>query len=195
MSYLINCIPEAHLGSWYKWLTILAIALPIFGAVVGGAFGYGAFLVGDRVSGLQAVALTRAENIANAASDLAAQRHLPQESVQKMLVVAKSVCSQLKRIPVTASNGNAEAQAYAMDFVDLFKEAGCESDLELPIPGLTPDVQGIIVGVRDTSNLPASVYILDKILVAGGLKYTIIPMKDEFFPGEQVVFVVGAKQH
>jgi hypothetical protein len=60
------------------------------------------------------------------------------------------------------------AEALAHDFVEVFKSAGCASDLVLPIPGLTPDVQGGRIGVRNSTNLSAEVSLLEKILQAGG---------------------------
>ena len=140
---VIDNIPEASLYFWYRWLTIFAIGLPILGAIMGGVFGWGAFIVSSRISDLQAVALKQAKNTATEARELARPRRLSPEEAAKMLIVARQLCSKIKRVLVTAANSNQEAQTYATDLVKIFKDAGCASDLQLPIPGVTPDVQGV----------------------------------------------------
>jgi hypothetical protein len=193
MAYFIDNIPEPSLDSWYRWLTYFSIGLPILGAILGGLCGFAAFRVSGRINDLQAVALSNAESAATEARELTRQRRLSSEETAKMLAVARQFCSDVKRIPVTAANGNQEAQAYALDFVKVFKDAGCTSDLELPIPGLTPDVQGVRVGVRSLVDIPAQAGLIDKILVAGGISYQVNPLTSEFFPGEPFVLIIGAK--
>lgn len=61
MGSLID-LPEASLDSWYRWLTILTIVLPILGAILGGLCGGAAFIVGSRISNLQTMALNQAKN-------------------------------------------------------------------------------------------------------------------------------------
>ena len=56
-----DSIPEASLDTWYRWLTILAIGLPILGAIMGGVFGWGAFIVSARIGDLQTTHLNQAE--------------------------------------------------------------------------------------------------------------------------------------
>src|SRR6516165_871541 len=88
----------------------------------------------------------------------------------KMIAVARQLCLQIKRVPVTAANGNQEAQAYALEFVNVFRNAPpCASDLALPIPGLRPDVQGIKVGVRDIVNIPPEVHLIEQVPHAGDI--------------------------
>lgn len=193
MEHFINRIPEQSLDLWYRWLIILSIILPICGAIFGGICGYAAFMVSGRVSSLQTAALKRAEDAAVEARELAKSRHLFPHEADKMLVVARQLCPKLKRVPVTAANGNQEAQAYAIEFVSIFKSAGCVSDLQLPIPGLIPDVQGVRIGVRDLTSIPIEVEFLGKILAAGNLEHQINPLTNDFFPNELFVLVVGAK--
>jgi hypothetical protein len=193
MGVFIDNIPEQSLDSWYRWLTYFSIGIPIVGAILGGFCGIAAIRVSGRINDLQAVALKQAETAAKEAGELARQRRLSSEETAKMLVVAHQFCSEIKRIPITAANGNQEAQAYALDFVNMFKDAGCISDLELPIPGLTPDVQGVRVGVRSLVDIPAKVRLIEKMLVAGGISYQVNPLTPEFFPGEPFVLIVGAK--
>ncbi len=184
-----DSLPEGSLNSWYRWLTLLTIGLPI----LGGVCGYAAFMVSSRISGLQAVALKQAQDTAAEAREFAMPRRLSPEAAAKMLVAARQFCSNIKRVPVTAANGNQEAQAYASDFVKLFKDAGCDSGLQLPIPGLTPDVEGIRIGVRNFAEIPAQVGLIDKILVAGEIRYQVNPLNPDFFPNEPFVLIVGAK--
>jgi hypothetical protein len=189
----VDNLSQDGLDSWYRWLTIFAIGLPILGAIAGGICGWGAFTVSNRINDLQAAALKHAQNTAAEARKFAMPRRLSPETAGRMLAVARQFCPQIKRIPVTAANGNQEAQAYALDFVKVFKDAGCDSDLQLPIPGLTPDVQGVRIGVRKLTDIPAGVGLIDKILLAGEIRYEVNPLTPDFFPEEPVVFIVGAK--
>jgi hypothetical protein len=189
----VNGMPQANLDFWYRWLTISAIGLPILGAIMGGVCGWGAFIVSGRISDLQTAALKHAENAAAEAREFATPRRLSPEEAAKMLVVARQLCPTIKRLPVTAANGNQEAQTYASDFAKIFKDAGCASDLQLPIPGLTPDVEGVRVGVRNLTDIPAEVGLIDKIFLAGGVRYQVNPLAPDFFPDEKFVLIIGAK--
>jgi hypothetical protein len=190
---VIDNVPRESLDAWFRILTFLAIGLPILGAIMGGICGWGAFAVSNRISDLQAIALKLAQDMAAEAKEIAKHRRLSPEIATKMLPVARQFCRQIKRVPVTASNGNQEAQAYASDFVRFFKSAGCESELQLPIPGLTPDVQGLNIGVRTLANVPIEVGLIENVLAAGGIRYEVHPVTPDFFPNEPFVFVVGAK--
>jgi hypothetical protein len=108
-------------------------------------------------------------------------RRLSPETAGRMLAVARQFCPQIIRVPVTAANGNQEAQAYASDFVKVFKDAGCDSDLQLPIPGLAPDVQGVRIGVRNLTDIPAEVGLINQILLAGEIRYEVNPLTPDFF--------------
>jgi len=101
----------------------------------------------------------------------------------------------IKQILVTAANGNQEAQSFAMQFVNVFKHAGCESDLSLPIPGLRPDVIGIHIGVRDSKNIPEGALALSRILSNAGIPFTVSQMTQDFLPEAPFVLVVGAKPY
>jgi hypothetical protein len=191
--HLIDNIPAPSLDAWYRWLTFLAIGLPILGAVLGGFCGIASFMVSSRISDLQSTALKHAEETAAEARELARSRSLSPDQTAMMLAVARQLCPTIKQVPVTAANGNQEAQAYALDFVNLFKAAGCESDLELPIPGLTPDVQGVKIGVRDWNAKPVELGLIEKIFAAGGISYQVNPLTAEFFAGRPFVLVIGAK--
>ena len=64
----IDHIPEVSLDSWYRWLTIFAIGLPIIGAITGGLCGRGAFMVSDRIANLQTLTVKQAKEDANTAN-------------------------------------------------------------------------------------------------------------------------------
>jgi len=100
----------------------------------------------------------------------------------------------LPLINVTASNGDQEAQRYAYDFVEALRSGGCRSDLALPIPGLTPDVSGIHIAVRDFNNIDSSARALGKILSDAGLSFSLNPMKPDFVSAETFVLAIGAKE-
>ena len=74
-------------------------------------------------------------------------------------------------INVTASNENQEAQRYAHDFIQALRGGGCKADLALPIPGLTPDVSGVRIAVRDINIIDPSAIALGKILSDAGLSF------------------------
>jgi hypothetical protein len=120
-------------------------------------------------------------------------RHLTPLQATKI----KDQCAGLPPVPVTAANSNFEAQAFGMDIVNALRAGGCHADLSLPIPGLTPDVKGIIVGLRqsavDSAQPPAAAVQLHDLLAMAGLKVVYTAMKEDFFPGVEFVLVVGAR--
>lgn len=120
-------------------------------------------------------------------------RRLSQQQIASIKSSAQNVCATLPLINVTASNGDQEAQRYAYDFVEALRSGGCKSDLALPIPGLTPDVSGIHIAVRDFNNIDSSARALGKILSDAGLSFSFNPMKPDFFPAEMFVLAIGAK--
>jgi hypothetical protein len=120
-------------------------------------------------------------------------RHLTSEQSATLTAMAKQVCHSLSMVNVTAANSNHEAQMYATEFVKVLKGAGCVADLALPIPGLTPDVVGIHIGVRDPKNLAPGAVELSKMLRGIGIKFFVTQIKPDFFPDVPFVLVVGAK--
>lgn len=49
------------MSAWYRWLTFLAIGLPVLGAVLGAVCGWSAFRVSDRIGDLQTADLRQAQ--------------------------------------------------------------------------------------------------------------------------------------
>lgn len=123
-----------------------------------------------------------------------APRTLSPEEAVRMAAAANEFCPRIGRVAVTAANGNQEAQAYASVFVRILRDAGCHSELSLPIPGLRPDIQGVHIGVRDVANVPEEARLLSQILTAGNISHDTGPVEQGFFADERLVLVVGAKQ-
>jgi len=120
-------------------------------------------------------------------------RSLSPEQRASLVALATVACRSIPKVSVTAANSNHEAQTYATEFVKALKAGGCDADLALPIPGLTPDVRGIHVGVRDVRNPDRSAVELSNILGRIGVKSTVSAIKPDFFPNVPFVLVVGAK--
>jgi len=122
-------------------------------------------------------------------------RHLSAIEKSKLHDAAIKVCPFAPKISVTASNGNQEAQAYGMEFVEVFRNAGCPADLDLPIPGLTPEVRGVHIGVRDLNNPGNGAKALATILSNASIAFHAGLMKPDFFADSRFVLVIDAKQN
>ena len=120
-------------------------------------------------------------------------RRLSAEQSATLAKMALVIASTIGRVDVTAANGNGEAQEYAMDFVRSFREAGWQSDLALPIPGLMPDVKGIHIAIRGVDKMPIEAVEVSKMLTTIGASFTVSLMKPDFFPGSSFVLVIGGK--
>ncbi|WP_157651881.1 hypothetical protein [Burkholderia ubonensis] len=122
-----------------------------------------------------------------------APRTLAADDGDRLQAKAQEFCRQVVRIPVTAANGNQEAQRYAMELVQRLRNAGCESDLSLPIPGLRPEVEGVHIGIRNIDQRPPQAGLLSQILTAGQVEHNVAALAPDFFPDDQWVLIVGAK--
>lgn len=120
-------------------------------------------------------------------------RHLSDSEKSELFAAAKGLCPSLPMINVTASDGSHEAQAYGMEFVKVFREAGCSSDLALPLPGLTPDLKGVHIGVHDLTTIPEAL-ALKTILSAAHIQSPIILLVPDFFSQASFVLIIGARQ-
>jgi len=120
-------------------------------------------------------------------------RHLTSEQSTALTAMARQAYHSLPTVNVTAANSNHEAQVYGTEFVKALKAGGCAADLSLPIPGLTPDIIGIHIGVRDLKNVPLGAIALAKMLTDIGVKFSISPIKTDFFHDVSFVLVIGAK--
>jgi hypothetical protein len=169
---------KMEIDTWNQLFLWASVAFAILAA---GATG-GAIITGNIISKRDAAKIAQIQ-----------PRRLSPEDAAKMVAVARQLCPRIRKIPVTAANGNQEAQVYATAFVKIFRDAGCISDLALPIPGLRPDVQGIHVGVRTGSSISEQVPLIQQILSAGGIQHSVSPVTPEFFSNEPFVLIVGAK--
>jgi hypothetical protein len=108
VAFLIERIPQDSLDFWYRWLTGLAIGLPILGAILGGLCGWGAFNVSNRISNLQS-----AEN---------AGRRLSKEQHDE---IAAAVGRKPPiRITVAFDGNDPEASVFAADLISSFEGGG-----------------------------------------------------------------------
>jgi hypothetical protein len=101
-------------------------------------------------------------------------------------------CAAAPFIKVTASSD--EAKRYASQFIGALRKAGCRADLELPIPGLRPDITGVFIGVRDMDKIDPSATALGKVLSSANIPFLFRLMEPDFFPGAAFVLVIGAKE-
>ena len=124
---------------------------------------------------------------------IAKGRRLTPDQIDKMTKLTHEIASLVPEINVTAANSNSEAQEFALDFVKAFKAAGCVADLALPIPGLTADVRGIHIGVRDINSISDSAALLSAVLQKCGIEFSLSPLASDFLPGAPFVLVVGGK--
>ncbi len=208
---------EATIETLKRWSHILLLAsviLPVLGAVAAGV----RFYVDRQEKQFSAQITTAAINrtkqeAASARNDVAnlekktAPRSLSSEQQQSLLdnlktsmdVAETPIRILIKKIPVTAAIGNQEAQTYAMQFVQVFKSSGFESELILPLfPGLRPDIIDIKIGIKDSQDIPKDALALVNILSNAGIKSNIIRLEQEFssaFPEASFVLVVGAKPY
>jgi hypothetical protein len=117
-------------------------------------------------------------------------RHLAPKQIAD-IKTAKAVCSAMPFIHVTASSD--EAKRYASEFIDALHSAGCGADLDLPVPGLRPNIFGVWIGVRDMKNPDPSAGALSAILGNANISAPLAPMESNFFPDSNFVLIVGAK--
>ena len=122
-----------------------------------------------------------------------ASRKLTAEQKIQIATLARDFCSQLGLVNVTAAQSNLEAQQFGLEIVSALRVAGCKSELALPIPGLTPDVVGVHVGVRNPADTPVGAKKLAQILSAANIKFSVTQIKPDFFSNDLFVLVVGAK--
>ncbi|MGA9863728.1 MAG: hypothetical protein WA383_19790 [Terriglobales bacterium] len=117
-------------------------------------------------------------------------RHLAPKQIAD-IEAAKAACAAMSFIHVTASSDEAKRHAY--EFINALQSAGCGANLDLPIPGLRPNVFGVWVGVRDMKNPDPSARALSTILGNADVSAPLAPMESNFFPDSTFVLVVGAK--
>jgi hypothetical protein len=105
---VIDNIPEGNLDSWYRWLTIFAIGVPILGAIAGGVCGWAAFIVSERIGNLQTVTVRQAKEDANTAKlalgKYRAPRILTAEQQNTIIDTLKPFAGQKYSLSVAAGN-------------------------------------------------------------------------------------------
>jgi len=89
MENFIDSMPQASLDFWYRWLTYLTIGLPI----LGGLCGLAAFMVGSRISDLQAVALKRA--LALKLADIIKKKRITKSAIAKQMRTSRAALNRV----------------------------------------------------------------------------------------------------
>ena len=121
-----------------------------------------------------------------------ADRRLSPIQTSVIRVEAAGFCSGGTSLSVTAANANQEAQRYATDFVYALNAKGCKASLNLPIPGLRPEIVGVLIGVRNPAAIPSAATALGAILKKANIDFTFSRMEPDFFPADQLVLAIGA---
>ena len=111
-----DSLPAGSLNSWYRWLTLLTIGLPI----LGGVCGYAAFMVSSRLSGLQAVALKQAHDTAAEAKQVAMPRHLRDDHKRQFMATLSSNAGY--SVVIVSAMLDHEAGDFVDDFVEPFRD-------------------------------------------------------------------------
>ena len=162
-----DSIPEASLDTWYRWLTILAIGLPILGAIMGGVFGWGAFIVSARIGDLQTTHLNQAEQTISRQS-VEIQSLKPRE-------VLATQSNELLRL-LTDTHGkigfisqvmNGESADYGEKLARVFGQAGW--DIAPAIRNSTNDLPGYVTLAGTNPKLEPLGMIVAKALNAAGI--------------------------
>jgi hypothetical protein len=203
-------IGGAKMNSWNNtdslrqlslFLTLATVILAVLAAAATGL----RYFVDRRVSALSAQAtqakLVQAEQGQKAAlsklEELAHRvqtRHLTSAQIDTIAKAVRTNAHEFSRaIHVTAAISNHEAQTFGHQIVGAFQRGGIVAELSLPIPGLTSDVTGLHVGVKNQADPPKAAKLLSQIFREAGLESRITLTKPDFFQGEPFVIVVGAK--
>ena len=140
---LIQKISEDNLDAWYRWLTILAIALPVAGAALGGFSGYAAYLVGDRTSTIKDAAISK----------LQASRQPRLLSDEQKVKLAECLPKGPKgHVVITVLSTESDAPVFAAEIAEVLKKAGNTVDISNKIwIRLKLDGTYMVSGLPDTS--------------------------------------------
>ena len=120
---VIDNIPQASLNSWFRWLTIFAIGLPILGAITGGVCGWGAFIVSTRIGNLQTADLREAEQTIQTLTP----RHITKDQSAELIRLLKPVP---KKAPIFFNPlmGSGEAVKFSDEIKQVLTNAGYKTE-------------------------------------------------------------------
>ena len=119
---LIESIPRDNLDGWYRWLTGLAIGLPILGAVLGGLWGWGAFTVSNRIGNLQSAEMLTIQKRLNNEVKKHAGRRLSKEQHDEIAAAVRR--EPPIRVTVAFDGNDPEASVFAADLISSFEGGG-----------------------------------------------------------------------
>lgn len=109
----IDSISQDKLDAWFRGFTILAISLPILGAILGGVCGWGAFIVSTRIGDLQAADLQKAQAETAHIREQLAGRDFTQDQHDRLVSVVKGLPhSVTSKVIFDSAVGNLDAKRY-----------------------------------------------------------------------------------
>jgi hypothetical protein len=176
-----NNIPENSSDSWYRWLTIFAIGLPIVGAVMGGICGWGAFIVSTRIGNLQTATIQTLQ-----------PRHITKEQKMELISLLKPVP---KKAPVFFNPlmGNGEAVRFSDEIREVLTTAGFKTEevgLGESLLGLGP-AAGAFLWFKDKDHPPQDAKYISGAFNRVGIRLWADPQPD-FTDPDRVVIVVAS---
>ena len=200
MCNFINNIPPTNLDSWFRGLTILTIALPIVGAILGGVCGWGAFVVNTRIANLQIAQLVQAKQAADTANEELEKirtrdtpHHLdePQKHKLAQFLADKPKGQLIIKINITAF----DARSYA-DEIGKFLQESCGWSVRLDNALITgSNTTGAWFSIKDSNHVPSITAIIHSAFVYSGIPIRKTIDVDAGVPTDTEVWLsIGAKE-
>ena len=201
MFNFINHIPEHSLGRWQHWLTVLAILVPILGAVTGGGFGYVAFIINGKIGAAKDFALRQAQDDATKAHELAVRletekqpRHLTE---QQKASLSRLLANGPKGVVVlTTLSVEDDAPEYADEIGNVLRGAGYKVQISDKI-WLRLKLGGIYLVSAGVNTAPPHAIFIQKCFQEVGIRVKGLndpQMYGEFqppIPEGAIIFVIS----
>jgi hypothetical protein len=189
----IDNIPEANLDSWYRWLTVFAIGLPILGAIMGGVCGWSAFIVSTRIGNSQTAALVQVTTELNATQEKLAPWTLSDAQEKQFLAYLKDAPKGRVAIEYIRSDEK-RSRDVAVKIKNMLVTEGY--DVWGYMVGFeqadSPPLVGVQIRIKDKQSDVVGGYIqraFDEI----GIKAKGVRRTDNNYPDDTVVIWIGIK--
>jgi hypothetical protein len=118
-------IPREGLDTWFRWLTILAIGLPVLGALLGAACGLGGFFVSNRIGELQTADLRQAgQTISRQNTEIETLKPWRLSSEQQKTLLEEIRAFPAGTIAFAYRVMDGEGKDFAEQLAEIFKSAG-----------------------------------------------------------------------
>ncbi len=121
-------------------------------------------------------AFVQTSNISQIVEQVTGERHVTESQKAKIKDIIGPVASTFPRALSVAAADNPEANAYAIELMIAFGQAGLKIEtldphtlIPRPMRALSPNVKGVFFEVHDPNNLPQEVTILSKALQNAGI--------------------------